>query len=71
MRSFTHLAAIKRKNHDFDDSEIQDLILERLLNSQWCFSPIKKEVTVPGSNPLPLDCVALVLSNCAIKFKGP
>ena len=56
---------------DFDDSEIQKWILERLLNNQWCFSQTKKEVHDPGSNPLPLDRVAKVLSNCATKFTGP
>jgi len=56
---------------DFDDSEIQKWILDYLLNSQWCFSQIKKEVHDPGSNPLPLDRVAKVLSNCATKFTGP
>ena len=56
---------------DSDGSEIQKWILERLLNSQWCFSQIKKEVHDPGSNPLPLDRVAKVLSNCATRFTGP
>ena len=72
MRNFTPLAAIQRK-------KIVILIILKFKNEfQKDGSTVhgvshkpKKEVTDPGSNPLPLDRVAKVLSNCATKFAGP
>ena len=49
-------------------------VLDRLFNIRWVVMGrpnTKKGVKDPGSNPLPMDRVAKVLSNCATKFTGP